>query len=193
MLHRAATKIVNFFNQRNLIEKDNEDWCVYFVETRIISYVVLLLLFVLLLPIARPIAIIVFLLSVLLIRRRSGGYHCKTEQGCFFISLFVAALGIFLARFLEGEYTIQLLLLIFSACSTAIGPVNQPELHLSPEEYRENTRRLRVMTVLLVCIAVIMIVIRTSFSSYCVMGLLVAGISIIAGKFSQNGRNSRCL
>lgn len=79
MQHKMATKIVAFFANRNLIGEDNIDWCIYFVETRIFSYAALLLIFFLLLPIARPLEIIVLLLSVLLIRRRSGGYHCKTE------------------------------------------------------------------------------------------------------------------
>lgn len=45
MQHKIATKIVGFFAQRNLIAKDNVDWCVYFIETRIFSYVALLLFF----------------------------------------------------------------------------------------------------------------------------------------------------
>lgn len=192
MQHKIATKIVGFFSQRHLIEKDNEDWCVYFVETRIFSYAALLLIFFLLLPIASPIEIVVLLSSVLLIRRRSGGYHCKTEQGCFFFSLFIVALGLILAHFLEENYAIQFVLLLFSVCGIFTGPVNQPELHLSGEEYRENTRRLRVMTVLLACIAVIMVLMQMNFASYCVTGLLIAAISVVAGKFVQNRRYSQC-
>ena len=192
MQHTIATKIVEFFARRNLIEKNNVDWCVYFIETRIFSYATLLLFFFLLLPISRPMEILVFLLSVLLIRRRSGGYHCKTEHGCFFFSLFVGVLGLLLAHFLEGKYIIQLLLLFFSVGTISIGPVNQPELHLSAEEYRENTHRLRIMTILLVCIAVLMVLMRLNLASYCVTGLLVAAISVIAGKIIQNGRYSQC-
>lgn len=192
MQHKIATKIVGFFAQRNLIAKDNVDWCVYFIETRIFSYVALLLFFFLLLPISRPMEILVFLIAVLLIRRRSGGYHCKTEHGCFFFSLFVGVLGLLLAHFLEGKYVIQLLLLFFSAGAVSIGPVNQPELHLSAEEYRENARCLRVMMILLVCTAVLMVLMQISLASYCVTGLFVAAISVIAGKIIQNGRYSQC-
>lgn len=120
------------------------------------------------------------------------GYHCKTEHGCFFFSLFVGVLGLLLAHFLEGKYIIQLLLLFFSVGAISIGPVNQPELHLSAEEYRENTHRLRIMTILLVCIAVLMVLMRLNLASYCVTGLLVAAISVIAGKIIQNGRYSQC-
>lgn len=192
MQHKMATRIVGFFAGRNLIKKDNIDWCVYFIETRIFSYTTLLLYFFLLLPVAYPIEILLFLMPVLLIRRRSGGYHCKTEQGCFFFSLFVGVLGLILASFLEGKYTFQLLLLLFSACAIFSGPVNQPELHLSCEEYRENARRLRVMAVLLVCIAVSMVLMQISLASYCVTGLLIAAVSVVAGKFIQNGRYSQC-
>lgn len=192
MQHKMATRIVGFFAGRNLIKKDNIDWCVYFIETRIFSYTTLLLYFFLLLPVAHPIEILLFLMPVLLIRRRSGGYHCKTEQGCFFFSLFVGVLGLILASFLEGKYTFQLLLLLFSVCAIFSGPVNQPELHLSCEEYRENARRLRVMAVLLVCIAVSMVLMQTSLASYCVTGLLIAAVSVVAGKFIQNGRYSQC-
>lgn len=192
MQHKMATKIVDFFMQRKLIEKDNEEWCVYFVETRIFSYAELLLIFLLLLSIAQPIQIFFFLLPVLLIRRRSGGYHCKTEQGCFFLSLFIAVLGIFLAHFLEGKNAFQLLLLIFSVCAISTGPVNQLELHLSPEEYRENARRLRAMMTLLVCISAIMVLLQIDFAPNCVTGLFIAAISVIAGKFIQNGRYSQC-
>lgn len=192
MQHKISTKIVGFFARRNLIEKDNVDWCIYFIETRIFSYVTLLLFFFLLLPISRPIEVLVFLLSVLLVRRRSGGYHCKTEYGCFFFSLFVGGLGLLLAHFLEGKYVIHLMLLLFSVGATSIGPVNQPELHLSAEEYRENASRLRVMTILLVCVAVLMVLMQINLASYCVMGLFVAAISVIAGKIIQNERYSQC-
>lgn len=192
MQHKMATKIVAFFANRNLIGEDNIDWCIYFVETRIFSYAALLLIFFLLLPIARPLEIIVLLLSVLLIRRRSGGYHCKTGRGCFFFSLFTVMVGIFLAYFLEGKYAIQLLLLLFSVCAIFTGPVNQPELHLSREEYLENSRRLRTMTILLACIAVTMVLMQINIASYCVTGLLIAAISVVAGKFIQNRRYSQC-
>ena len=69
MQHKIAIKIVDFFVLRHLIEKDNEDWCVYFVETRIFSYVALFLIFFLVLPISRPMEILALLLFVLLIRK----------------------------------------------------------------------------------------------------------------------------
>lgn len=100
--------------------------------------------------------------------------------------------GIFLAYFLEGEYAIQLLLLLFSVCAIFTGPVNQPELHLSREEYLENSRRLRAMTILLACIAVTMVLMQINIASYCVTGLLIAAISVVAGKFIQNRRYSQC-
>lgn len=192
MQHKIAVKIVDFFTQRHLIEKDNEDWCIYFVETRFFSYVALLLIFFLVLPIARPLEILVLLLFVLLIRRRSGGYHCKTELGCFFFSLFIVACGLVLARFLQGKHAVQLLLLFISGCAISTGPVNQPELHLSREEYLENSHRLRAMAILLVFVAVFMVLLQISLASYCVTGLLIAAASVIAGRFIQNGRYSQC-
>lgn len=192
MQHKIAIKIVDFFVLRHLIEKDNEDWCVYFVETRIFSYVALFLIFFLVLPISRPMEILALLLFVLLIRRRSGGYHCKTELGCFIFSLFIVACGLVLARLLQGKYAVQLLLLFVSGCAIFTGPVNQPELHLSRHEYRENSRRLRIMTTLLVCVAVFMVLLQINLASYCVTGLLIAAASVIAGRFIQNGRYSQC-
>lgn len=192
MHHKMATKIVDFFTNRNLIGEDNIDWCIYFVETRIFSYAVLLLFFLLLLPVASPLEILALLLSVSLIRRRSGGYHCKTERRCFFFSLFAVMVGTFFACFLEGKYVSQLLLLLFSVCAISTGPVNQPELHLSREEYLENARRLWAMTILLACIAVIMVLMQIDIASYCVTGLLIAAISVVAGRFIQNGRYSQC-
>ena len=85
MQHKMATKIVAFFANRNLIGEDNIDWCIYFVETRIFSYAALLLIFFLLLPIARPLEIIVLLLSVLLIRRRSIVVQLSRQKSKLFI------------------------------------------------------------------------------------------------------------
>ena len=192
MQHKMATKIVAFFTNRNLIGEDNIDWCIYFVETRIFSYAALLLIFFLLLPIASPLEIFALLICILVIRRRSGGYHCKTEQRCFFFSLFVVMAGVFFAYFLEGKYAIQLLLLLFSMCAISTGPVNQPELHLSREEYLENSRRLQAMTILLTCIVVIMVLMQINIASYCVTGLLIAAISVVAGKIVQNRRYLQC-
>ena len=129
MQHKLATKIVAFFSHRRLIEKNNEEWCVYFIETRIFSYIAFLLIFFILLPFANPGRMIILLLFVLLIRRRSGGYHCKTEQRCFLLSLLVVALGLIQASLLEEKYAAQLLILILSSCAIFTGPVNQPELH----------------------------------------------------------------
>lgn len=188
MQHRIAIKVVNYFVHRQLITKGNEDWCIYFVETQIIPYFVLLLIVFLLLPLARLVEILILLLLVLLIRRRSGGYHCKTERGCFFLSLVVVGLGLLLAKSIEEKYNIQLLLIFLSMCGIFTGPVNQPELHLSYDEYQENARRLYMMTMLIVCVSVIMILMQVNISSYCVMGLFIAAISVAAGKFIQRGR-----
>lgn len=123
MQHRIAIKVVNYFVHRQLITKGNEDWCIYFVETQIIPYFVLLLIVFLLLPLARLVEILILLLLVLLIRRRSGGYHCKTERGCFFLSLVVVGLGLLLAKSIEEKYNIQLLLIFLSMCGIFTGRV----------------------------------------------------------------------
>ena len=39
---------------------------------------------------------------------------------------------------------------------------------------------------------ILMVLMRLNLASYCVTGLLVAAISVIAGKIIQNGRYSQC-
>lgn len=98
----------------------------------------------------------------------------------------------FLGLFSRRGICYPVIVTTFSVCAIFTGPVNQPELHLSREEYLENSRRLRAMTILLACIAVTMVLMQINIASYCVTGLLIAAISVVAGKFIQNRRYSQC-
>jgi len=93
-MDQVASKIVARMMSVNLIsEKDAEEYNygVQILLEKIISYSIIFLLSIIL---NRLLEIVVFLISFSVIRRYSGGIHCKSFSGCLIASTTVSLSGI---------------------------------------------------------------------------------------------------
>lgn len=93
MLENNCRKIVSFLLCKSLIQQDEYDWCVYALVSRISIVISTSIMIILGSIFATPLQAICFLLGILPLRRRLGGYHAKTPLACAVLSVAVMLLS----------------------------------------------------------------------------------------------------
>lgn len=78
MLQRTTQKIAFFLLEIDLIKEEDTEWCIYILKKWILTTSIFVVLFFEGRIWATPVQIIFYFVSLLLIRRRSGGLHART-------------------------------------------------------------------------------------------------------------------
>lgn len=114
MLHQLSVKIVHYFRSQNYVDQENVDWCVYLTEVRLRSFlniVIMCILGSIFFSIQNVVALIVVLK---LVRSHVGGFHCKNPVVCFFLSMSVVMVGLFITDLLMDKPSLFIAILIVS-------------------------------------------------------------------------------
>lgn len=166
----------------NLIsEKDAEEY-IYGVQIlleKIISYSIIFLLALIL---NRLLEVFLFVLSFSLIRKYSGGIHCKRFETCLIASAAVSISGIALFPLVENRILLYQGGLIMSIIIVIIiGAINNPNIDWSICEYRK-AKRLSRLTVLLetsVLLLLMRLHIPLNYRFYISYGIVICALSML--------------
>lgn len=191
MFHRLSTKIVLYLSEQGAVKQENVDWCIYALENKISSFSFTLIIFLSTLPFASTYNSLILMVSIIAIRRYSGGYHCKSELRCFFLSLSSVLLGLSMASFLSSTSCVIacIFMLLISYIVLYLAPINLPEIHLSESEMRKNRYRLRISSTMLLLIYMVLSYYEFQISAYGIVGFSIAALSVIAAKMTHIRRN----
>lgn len=132
-MQTAAKKITNYFLQIGLIEPHQSEWCIYILESRLVTLFSLPIL-ILLGSFIAPLKIVIALnIGMLYLRPRINGFHSKTFIGCFITSTILELSSLLAINFLNDVITWTTLF-----CSIFIilflGPFNNSQIHFTEEE-----------------------------------------------------------
>ena len=166
----------------NLIsEKDTEEY-IYGVQIlleKIISYSIIFLLALIL---NRLLEVFLFVISFSLIRKYSGGIHCKRFETCLIASAAVSFSGIALFPLVENYILLYQGGLIMSIIIVIIiGAINNPNIDWSICEYRK-AKRLSRLTVLLeasVLLLLMLLHIPLNYRFYISYGIVICALSML--------------
>lgn len=181
-MDQVASKIVARMMIANLISKNDAEEYIYGVQIlleKIISYATILLLALIL---NRLLEIILFVVSFSLIRKYSGGIHCKRFETCLIASTAVSISGVALfplakkcILLYQGGVLMSIIIVII------IGSINNPNIDWSVCEYRK-AKRLSRLTVLLE-VSVLLLLMLLNFPLkirfYISYGIVVCAISML--------------
>lgn len=181
-MDQVASKIVARMMMANLIsEKDAEEY-IYGVQIlleKIISYSIIFLLALIL---NRLLEVFLFVLSFSLIRKYSGGIHCKRFETCLIASAAVSISGIALFPLVENRILLYQGGLIMSIIIVIIiGAINNPNIDWSICEYRK-AKRLSRLTVLLetsVLLLLMRLHIPLNYRFYISYGIVICALSML--------------
>lgn len=144
VIRRKAERLTELCCERNWIEEEYREWCVYALE----KWLGLLLFFaavaVWMILSGLWLETLFFLLPFYLLRRRIGGCHAKTARDCFCISL---GLVVFVSAFL-GQWLMALPLWLLAGLDGAalflllmLQPAYPPQVNFTETEKQANGRR----------------------------------------------------
>ncbi|MDD2992824.1 MAG: accessory gene regulator B family protein [Pygmaiobacter sp.] len=150
-----AEQVTQYMLVRNLISKNQTEWCHYMLVHRLMS----ILSFCILVPVGALLVgwlgSISFIASFRFLRARTGGYHAKTPSGCLLASLVVQSGFLLFLPTLNSPGIVLLLLLVAETSILFLAPANNCELHLSIAECKAIRPRILIRVGLtIVCSAV---------------------------------------
>lgn len=96
MLEQLCTKVTFWFTRKGFLEEDLAEWCVYWLQKRILTTVVILVMF---LTGGMTFGIDItfcFLLGLLPLRRRLVGFHAESPCSCMLLSVGIVLLSLLL-------------------------------------------------------------------------------------------------
>lgn len=151
MLLNLAQTIAYFFTLRGLLPPQDYDMAVYVLQKRLHSLLCHPVLFALGCWLAGPWRALCFLAVFLSLRRRCGGYHANTPQGCLLGSVLAVGATLGAAPALLGRLAPWGQLALGTeglAILECLGACDAPGLDLTLQELAANSRRTRLAAAL---------------------------------------------
>lgn len=129
---------------------------------------------------------ILFLLSFMLLRTYSGGYHAQTHFKCFLILIFAFCINIILNLF-----NINTVIIVLSALASAFiilryAPVEDKNHPLSKQQKKNNRKICLIMLSILLVVCIILFLNQNNKALFnMVYGITITALSIIAVKIKN--------
>jgi accessory gene regulator protein AgrB len=184
MLIRICTRLTECFVQNGILEHSLADWCIYWLQKRILTGLVVSVMLVLGHLLFGLKVTVCFLIGLLPLRRRLNGYHTKSPYTCMVMSV-----GVMLLALLIHSTFSELVSLIFSIVNfvLCLGLVEYVlddgqedlQLHLTAEEVKEN-HKLAVQVLILesmIGIVIALLLHSVECLSACQLGITVVVLS----------------
>lgn len=191
MLIQICSKLTKHFVRNGILDQGLADWCIYWLQKRILTGLVISIMLILGSLIFGVKATVCFLMGLLPLRRRLNGYHTKSPYTCMVLSV-----GVMLLALLLHSTFNQLVSLVFSIVNFVICLIlvvcvlaDQADLQLclTQEEIKENHRlAIRILVLESVAGVVTALFLHSSEClSACQMGIVVAVSSAVYSKSKQ--------
>ena len=129
---------------------------------------------------------ILFLLSFMLLRTYSGGYHAQTHFRCFLILFFA-----FSINFMLNIFNINTTIIVFSALASVFiilryAPVEDKNHPLSKKQKKNNRKICLIMLSILLVVCIILFLNQNNKALFnMVYGITITALSIIAVKIKS--------
>lgn len=189
MLIHICSKAACWFVRNHFLEEDLSDWCVYWLQKRILTTLVVLIMFFVGGFVFGVEITACFLLGLLPLRRHLVGYHTESPLACMSLSVGVVLLALFLnSTFSETAsliFGVLNFIISFVLVMYVLKELQDPKLGLTEAEIREN-HKLAIWLLLLESAAgaIIAILSRSAACwSACQMGIAVVIMSSLYMKW----------
>ena len=185
-MYGLAEKLTDYLIKNEIKEEAKREECTYGFEMlfqKAIGYGTLLLLGS---ALYKFIPTVVFLLTFCTLRERTGGFHMRTETGCFIVSivqfLLIMRLGevsIIRLPFIQLGIVLISILIIF-----LLAPLNHPNWNLNTEEVKQCRHLARMWTFIFAGIVVVSVYMDwfLEYIPYIVMGMGLDAGALLLGK-----------
>lgn len=184
MIHRVITSIVGQMAREGLIMPQETEDYVYTYEViceKVISLGAIMILGLMLNNIVNTVLYMMFLLSL---RKRTGGFHMPSFFMCYVSSISVYILTYCCIRYMYNFYVFIILLSISVLVIGIIGTVNHPDMHMNSAELSGSKRIARINLAIELGVIIISIYIGIDKVSigYMMMGVIQCAFLLFMAK-----------
>ena len=190
MLLSCCERLTDFFISQCGLSETRRPWYIYTLQTRISMFLSTAGMMLLGCLVATPYQVICFLVGILSLRRRLGGYHAKTPLRCLFLSIGVSILCLSIVNSLV-QYSLSILIwILFISLSFAVfnsSPYSHPNCPLTPDELAVSwikAKHILIWNLFLILLLQIFFA-NSNCALYCEMGIIAAAISFFVSKFKE--------
>ena len=141
--------VTQWLTKNNVINKQEEELYEYAVYSLLITMLPLLMAFGIGCTMNKCAASIVFILPFMLIRKYSGGYHCKYPWICIIISTGILYFGIYIVDKINHNKYVDLIFVVSVIGLMILSPIDSANRRLEDDEkkvYKKRTIYLLILS-----------------------------------------------
>lgn len=190
MLQSCCEKIADFLIDQCELSEDRRPWYIYVLQTRISLILSIGSMVFLGCLIVTPCQVFFFLVGILCLRRRLGGFHAKTPLRCLFLSACVCILSLYVVKNIIKYRLSFFIWILFIGLFIAVfrtSPCNHPNCPLTSEELAASWIKAKKIYIWSFFTALFLQIFfaKSNCSLYCEMGIIAAAISFFVAKFKE--------
>lgn len=177
-----------------LIREEEKDKYQYIYTLLFEKAITTTILFFLAILFHNMIETLVFSICFIELRKRTGGFHCKSFIGCLVFTVCIYFLILVLGRMVNvSAYpTMHLASCVSAGWIYLIGAVNVPKMHYTKEEYQYQKKTARIIVTIewIAVIAMILVKIDVNIVFFAEFGMVMASISTFGEWYKIHARSS---
>lgn len=192
MLEMASRMVISRMIDNGIISEEERATYIYNLQVILESIVGHAILLVIAAILGHFYEVLVFLFSFDLLRRSTGGFHCKTNIGCITLSVLICTIVVVLQHYIDASnlyYQSGVILSMIFVFLT--GAVNHPDMDWTLDELRVAKRRTRIIIVVLLFLFSVLnfLKIESRYFYFFSMGIVQCAISLGLAKLLKKGGN----
>lgn len=184
MIENLVDRLVDFVITDTATNEKMRDWYVYsllhIVETMVSCVTVLMLGFVS----GQIIPVFLFLIFFLLLRSKTGGFHCDSFRNCYFGTI-ICVIGVEAIEYmLRNNVVVIHSLFVFAFLTVgAIGALNHPNVNMDQKEFTDAKRMARIILFIetIVIAAFLGLKADRELTNYMMLAVILNAVLILIG------------
>lgn len=168
-MENVAINITDYLIEKQLLNPDKKEWCVYWVQKKILSLISYLIFFAIAMYNHNAAETLVFVTSLMLLRKRTGGYHANSWQVCILLSSLLVLVMPYGVDLISNKGFALFTIVMSFYIIQRFAPVNHPAMHMNVKECEES-RKLAIKTFwVLLMVSILLLTAGKNILSYCIV------------------------
>lgn len=168
-MKNAAINITDYLIEKQLLNPNKKEWCVYWVQKKMLSLASCLIFFAIAMYNHNAVETLVFVTSLMLLRRRTGGYHANSWQICILLSSLLVLVMPYGLDLISGRGFALFTIVMSFYIIRRFAPVNHPAMHMNVKECEESKKLALKTFFALLGVSILLLTAGKNILSYCIV------------------------
>lgn len=185
MINRLSKSIALFFTQKNIISNSELDSYIYGFQLLLSIILNLSAISLIMIYSGKIKETILYVSSVFILRHHTGGYHAKTPERCFFMTIGVYVLILFITNMVTVKLSIIISGLFLPALIVIIkfAPIVHKNNPVQESDLYRHRQYSVIMSILIACAVIIFVLVKQyTLSLVLSLGIFQVSISLLVEK-----------